>query len=115
MYLKDLGSKVMLVTCGEVCYKLTTGGAEEVPDLLSTQEEADICILPVAPCCTSCSSCVIISDEKKGFVSGVFPHILAPLYLRCGTRIHAKFVSIQVDVVNSDCCKSMIGLHTFIA
>ena len=57
----------------------------------------------------------IISDEKKGFVSGVFLHILAPLYLRCGTRIHTKFVSIQVDVVNSDCCKSMIGLRTFIA
>ena len=35
----------MLVTCGEVCYKLTTGGAEEVPELLSTQEEADIHLL----------------------------------------------------------------------
>ena len=35
----------MLVTCGEVYYKLTTGGAEEVPELLSTQEEADICLL----------------------------------------------------------------------
>ena len=57
----------------------------------------------------------IISDEKESFVSGSFPHILAPLYLRCGTRIHTKFVSIQVDVVNSDCCKSKIGLHTFIA
>ena len=52
---------------------------------------------------------------KKSFVSGVFPHILAPLYLRCGTRIHTKFVSIQVDVVDVDCCKSMIGLHTCIA
>ena len=45
MYLKDLGSKIMLVTCGEVCYKLTTGGAEEVPELLSTQVEADIRLL----------------------------------------------------------------------
>ena len=47
-------------------------------------------------------------------MSGVFsPHYDAPLYLRCGTRIHTRFVSIQIDVVNSDYCKTMIGLHTY--
>ena len=101
MYLKELASKVMLVTCGEVCYKLTTGGAEEVPELLSTEEETDICLLlhaaQAAP--EGHKAVVIISDEKKSFVSRSFPHISAPLYFKCGTRIHTRFVSIQ-DVVN---------------
>ena len=78
MYLKELGSKVMLVTCGEVCYKLTTGGADEVLELLSTEEEADIRLLLHAAQAASegHKAVVIISDEKKSFVSGVFSHIL---------------------------------------
>ena len=67
MYLKELGSKVMLVTCGEVCYKLTTGGAEEVLGLLSIQEEADICLLlhTVQAAAQGHKAVIIISDEKK--------------------------------------------------
>ena len=77
VYLTELGSKVMLVTCGEVCYKLTTGGAEEVLGLLSTQEEADICLLlhTVQAAAQGHKAVIIISDEKK-IVSGIFSHIL---------------------------------------
>ena len=55
----------------------------------------------------------LLQKDTKFYVWRFSPHIDAPLYLRCGTRIHTIFVSIQKDVVNSDCCKSMIGLHTF--
>ena len=90
---------------------LTTGGAEEMLELLSTQEEADICLLLHAA--LEGHNAVSSSQMKKRFcVWRFFPHIGAPLYLRCGTRIHTRFVSIQ-GVVNSDCCKSMSGLHTF--
>ena len=68
--------------------------------------------LPFAPCCTSCK--LSSQMKKKVFCLAFFPTYWRPLYLRRGTRIHTRFVSIQVDVVNSDCCKSMIGLWTYI-
>ena len=86
-----------------------------MPELLSTQAEADIrLLLHAAQAAPEEHKAVSSSQMKKKFCVWCFsPHIGAPLYLRCGTRNHTRFVSIQVDVVNSDCCKSMIGLHTF--
>ena len=76
-------------------------------------EEADIRLLLHAAQAAPEGHKAVSSSQMKFCVGRFSPHIGAPLYLRCGTRIHTRFVSIQIDVVNSDCCKSMIGLHTF--
>ena len=44
-YVKKLGAKAMYVTCQEECFKLSRARTSSVPELMTSQEEADTWVL----------------------------------------------------------------------
>ena len=84
-----LGDRELFVTDLENCYCITEGTTHEVPDLMSSQEEADTRLLLHAnhAAKSGCKAVVIIADDTDVFIMflAFCSRIDASIYIRCKT------------------------------
>ena len=95
---KKLNGKAMYVTCEETCFKMTEGACMEVPELLSTQEEADTrLLLHALHAARSGSKAVVIGAEDTDIMVLCLGHhkdIPCHIYQKRGTQNRTRFVDI---------------------
>lgn len=114
-----LQSKVLYVTCAESCTKITDTIIENVPELKSSQEEADTRLLLHAQhaASTGNSAVIVVADDTDVFLLclAFSRQIDASLFQKCGTTTRTYYVNVN-DVANacgSDVSEAIIGLHAF--
>ena len=108
--------KVLYVTSEERCRKITGETGEEVPDLCSSQEEADTRLLLHAAQ-NGHQTVVITSEDTDVLVLLLaFSRALNTNFLqKCGSSTHMKLIDIKkiATVLGNDTCKALIGMHNF--
>lgn len=118
---EKLQQKVLFVTVGALCFKISSAGSVAVPDLSSTQEEADTRIwLHVAHAANSGHETIVIIAEDTdvliialSLLSKIRKGI--KLYQKCGTKNRTRYL----DLVNIhkgmgiETCHALIGMHAF--
>eukprot|EP00745_Piridium_sociabile_P027749 TRINITY_DN44663_c0_g1_i3.p1 TRINITY_DN44663_c0_g1~~TRINITY_DN44663_c0_g1_i3.p1 ORF type:complete len:1606 (-),score=395.32 TRINITY_DN44663_c0_g1_i3:590-5317(-) len=116
---KKLNGKTMYVTCEETCFRMTDGACVEVPELLSTQEEADTrLLLHALHAARSGSKAVVITAEDTDVMViclGLHKDIPCQIYQKRGTQNRTRFVDITKlgKALGDSICNSLIGLHAF--
>ena len=114
-----LESKTLYVTHGEGCIKITGQSVEDVPELKSRQEEADIRLLLHAKHAASSgiSAAIVVADDTDVFLLSVAfcKEIPASLYHKCGTSTRTYYVDVTraAYALGSDVAEAIIGLHAF--
>ena len=114
-----LGSKTLYVTHGEDCIRITAQSVEDVPELKSTQEEADTRLLLHAKHAagTGLSAITVVADDTDVFLLSVAfcKEIRTPLYHRFGTSTRTYYVDVKraADELGPDVAEAVIGLHAF--
>ena len=68
-YIKKLNGKSLFVTCNEICHCINSEGCKAIPELESTQEEADTWILlhSTHAAMSGFEAVVIVSDDTDVF------------------------------------------------
>lgn len=116
---KKLNGKTLYVTCECQCWKINEDGSEEVPELISCQEEADTRLVLQAKHSSddSYAAVIVISEDTDVFILLVAfcRSIDAKLYQRCGTPTCTKLVDIGkvALALGERLCRGLIGLHAF--
>lgn len=115
-----LGNKVLYVTCREQCWKMTSDDYNEVPELTSSQEEADTRLILHAKHAAEngCTSIVIVSEDTDVFVLCLcFAKAIncSHLYQKRSIRTRTQLVDIVKarDYLGEKVCDALIGLHAF--
>ena len=118
-YREKLNGKVLYTTVDGKCYKITSRGSEEVPDLQCQQEEADgrLLLHAVHAAREGYQSVVICAEDTDVFIMCLAFHdkIGAPLFQKCGTRTRSRLVDIRkvAATVGIDVCRALIGMHAY--
>ena len=116
---EKLNGKTLYVTCECQCWKINEDGSEEVPELISCQEEADTRLVLHAKHSSDDSYAAVIvnSEDTDVFILLVAfcRSIDAKLYQRCGTPTCTKLVDIGkvALALGERLCRGLIGLHAF--
>jgi len=95
---ENLGEKILHVTIGEVCLKITSEECVQVPCLQCNQEEADGRLLLHAAHAAKdgFQAAVICSEDTDVFIMLAFHDAIGvPLYQKCGTKIRKRIVDIN--------------------
>ena len=113
-----LGNKIMFVTCGEQCIRLTQDSYEEVSVLQTNQEEADTrLLLHARRAAEQYSTLIGVTDDTDVFVIslGLRSDIRSMLFIRRGTKTHTRLVDITklATVLGREVCSSLQGLHAW--
>lgn len=90
--------KVLYVTCGAECFKLIRQQCTEVPDLTSTQEEADTHLLLHADHAakTGYKTLVVTAEDIDVMICvGLRKNIQCPIYQKCGTNNRTRYTDIH--------------------
>ena len=95
---------VMFITCEEECFKIMSNTVELVPELVSSQEEADTCMmLHLADISQYDFSCAVIAsiDADVTFLYLANYHKFPmPLFQKCCSETRMKYVDIpSIDKV----------------
>ncbi|KAK3741562.1 hypothetical protein QZH41_002944 [Actinostola sp. cb2023] len=111
--------KIMYVTCEDKCWKITGENVEEVPELFSSQEEADTRLLLHAVHAAQAGyETVIVNSEDTdvfilllAFSSSINSHLLQ----KCCSNTRIRLVDIKkvARAIGDSTCKALIGLHAF--
>ena len=111
--------KVLYVTSEKECWKITSERNDQVPELSSSQEEADTRLLLHASHAAKegYEAVVVNSEDTDVFILllGFSNSINTKLYMRCGTRTRTRLID-NAKVVQStgrEVCEALIGLHAF--
>lgn len=118
-YREKLKDKVLYVTCEQYCFKVTEDKWEEVPDLESTQEEADSRLfLHTQHAARDGYKAVIISSEDTDvFIISLAMHSTmdVSIYQKFGTKSRTRYADINKIGKSQGqwLCDSLIGLHAF--
>ena len=68
-YPEKLGSKLLFITCGKQCFKVTKDGSEVVDELATSQEEADTgTLLHTKHASSNYISMVIVTEDTDVFI-----------------------------------------------
>lgn len=115
---EKLDGKVLYVTSGAECYRITKDSFSEVNELHCTQEEADgrIVLHALYACKQQRSPVVIVAEDTDVFIMLLaFAHKFRyPIYFSCG-KTKRRLVDIKsiVSTYGTHICKTLIGLHAF--
>lgn len=119
-YTEQLGSKSLFVTCGENCYKiLHDEGCVLIPELCSTQEEADTRLIlhSAHAAVAGFASVIIVADDTDVFLLALAfcDEIDTHLYLKCGTQARVSYIDVQkVSItLGPSVCKALLGMHAY--
>lgn len=119
-YREKLNAKTFYVTSQQDCWKLTAQAASLVPELQSTQEEADTRMLLHAK---HAGRCVIQSDDTDVFLLLLgHAHALEKCFLKRGTRNKCRIIDLTLvthklknltapGIQAEDVLDSLIGFH----
>lgn len=117
--LDSLGDKVLFVTCGSKCYKLKADTSQEVPDLETSQEEADTRIMlhAVHAANDGNTSVVISADDTDVFLLAISfcEQVQASVFIKSGTKARTSYVDVGKlsTAWGTDICRGILGLHAF--
>ena len=68
-YPEKLSRKLIFITCGKQCFKVTKDSSEVVDELTTSQKDADICMqLHTKHASSSYRSMVIVTDDTGVFI-----------------------------------------------
>lgn len=101
------------------CWKITSERNDQVPELSSSQEEADTRLLLHASHAAKegYEAVVVNSEDTDVFILllGFSNSINTKLYMRCGTRTRIRLIDIAkvVQSTGREVCEALIGLHAF--
>ena len=118
-YRQKLQEKVLYVTVGDKCYRITSQGSVDVPALQCQQKEADGRLLLHATHAAreGYQAVVICSEDTDVFIMSLAFHdkIGAPLFQKCGTKTQRRVVDIRkvAATVGVDVCRALIGMHAY--
>ena len=116
---EKLNGKTLYVTCECQCWKINEEESEEVPELISCQEEADTRLVLHAKNFSDdgYAALIVNSEDTDVFISLVAfcRSIDAKLYQRCGTQTCTKLVDKgKVTLALGErLCRGLIGPHAF--
>ncbi|KAK3879872.1 hypothetical protein Pcinc_015598 [Petrolisthes cinctipes] len=118
-YREKIQDKVLYVTCEQSCFKLTEDKWEEVPELESTQEEADTCLLlhTLHAARDGYTAAIICSEDTDVFIISLAMHstMNISIYHKFGTKNRTRYA--DVDKIGRShgqgICDSLIGLHAY--
>ena len=105
LYPEKLGIKLIFITCGKQCFKVTKDGSEVVDELATSIEEADTCmLLRTKHASSNYIYMVIVAEDTGVFIIclSVF-HQISDMYIRGETKTDndtstlAKLGSLMVD------------------
>ena len=111
--------KVLVVTCGTRCWKITSDDSSEIVELESSHEEADTRLLLHAKHAADSGyrNIIVVSEDTDVFVLllSFAKDISAALYQKRGTKTRTQFTNIsQLRVALGDVvCGALIGFHAF--
>ena len=111
--------KVLYVTSEKECWKITSERNDQVPELSSSQEEADTRLLLHASHAAKegYEAVVVNSEDTDVFILllGFSNSINTKLYMRIGTRTRTRLIDIAkvVQSTGREVCEALIGLHAF--
>ena len=113
-----LGEKVMYVTSGETCTKITCDEVVEIDELKTSQEEADTRILLHAKHASpDVSSVVIVAEDTDVFILSLAFHdtISCNIFIKCGTKTRTRYIDVSKVAISvgKDVCHSLPGMHAF--
>jgi len=117
--LRKLGNKVIYITNGDLCRKLTCSLVEAVHDLCSSHEEADTRLLLHASHAASnrMHTVVVVADDTAVLILLIaFAHCMtAEVYMKSGSAGNAKVYCITnvSKSLNQAVCGALPGLHAF--
>lgn len=118
-YTAKLSGKTLVVTCGEICYQLSSGIMQPISELESTQEEADTRILLHAAHAAKSrfASVVIVSEDTDVLVLllAFKSFIPSSVFIKSGSQTRVKYIDISrvVERVGASVCRSLPGFHAF--
>ena len=115
---QTVGTKKLVVTCGRECFEITSGGSRLVPELCSSQEEADTRIfLHAAHAAREGYGAVVIASEDSDVTIlglSLQDKIPSTIYQRMKARGHAKIFNIsEMAEAWSPLRSAMVGIHAF--
>ena len=119
VYREKLQDKILYTTVDDKCYKITSRGSEEVPELQCQQEEADGRLLfhAVHAARQGYQAIVICAEDTDVFIMCLAFHdkIGVPLFQKCGTRARTRLVDIGrvAATIGIDVCRALIGMHAY--
>ena len=102
-----------------MCHCINAQGCEAIPELESSQEEADTRILlhSAHAAMSGFEAVVIVSDDTDVFLLSIAfqNEITASLYWKGGTQARVKYIEIQkiTRIFGESVCKAIIGVHSF--
>ena len=113
---ENLGRKCMFVNSSDRCIKLIESGWQEIDDLQSTQEEADMRILLHAKhAAETIPELICITEDTYVFIIclGLCQDVNSNIFIRRGSKSSVRLVDITklAAVLGRDVCTSMLGLH----
>ena len=111
--------KVLYVTSEKECWKITSARNDQVPELSSSQEEADTRLLLHAPHAAKEGYKAVVVNSEDTDVSILLlafsNSINTKLYMRCGTRTRTRLIDIAkvAQSTGREVCEALVGLHAF--
>ena len=113
-----LGDKVIFVTSGQTCWKITEHSSHEVDELASSQEETDTRLLRHVKheAGHGYQIVIVVSEDTDVFILllAFAKDIPAILYQKRRSRTGAQFVEIsQLRLSLGNVCGALSGLHAF--
>lgn len=114
-----LNEKMLLVTSGIICHKLSSQGCSYVSELESNQEEADTrLLLHTAHVSRSgFQTAIVVADDTDVLMMLIAfqKEIRIPIYFKCGTKARVKYIEIQkiVNALGEHVSEAILGMHSF--
>jgi hypothetical protein len=112
-------SKIVYVTSGEKCFKITGEGFDEVAELFSTQEEADtrmfLHAVHIARYAYQAIIILSMDTDVRLLCLAFCSHVSTPLFQKCGTDNRTRYIDIckMAQALGDDVCKALPSLHAF--
>lgn len=116
---KQLGEKVLYVTYGKKCLRISSDAIEEVQSLETMQEEADTrLLLHIQHAASSGSKSVIVIAEDTDVMIlclAFVDRISCEVFMRSGTKNRTILKSINkiASAVGKEICSALPGLHAY--
>ena len=112
------GAKLVYVTCGEKCFRLSKDSVEEVDELNTTQEEADTrMLLHAKQAAADYTSVIIVADDTDVLIlcMAFNQQISCNLYVRRGTKTRLRVVDVGklATAIGLRNCNALIGMHAY--
>ncbi len=116
---QKLSDKVLYVTCEEGYCKLTEDGWENVPELTSTQEEADTRLVLHTQHTSQdgYKSAIICAEDTNVFIRSLAMqgNMDISIYQKFGTKNHTRYADVKkiMGSLGHDVCNSLIGMQAY--